>query len=232
MPGWIARLNRRLMSLVDENKQETYVQEAYRLETLAYHQRILSRLGIPLAGASILDVGCGPGHWLKACAAHGPRLLVGSDISVSMLRAARKGGSQHNMVFFRGDAMSVPMRSDAFDVVICSLVLPYVPSDHAVIAELVRVCKPGGRLLISFHGLGFYLHHIIAQRNLKYIIVPPISWLSFITGHKLLWNTYQSPSGVRRLLTAEGYGVADEETDWRFWGFSCITHVIGRQQDG
>lgn len=230
MPGWIARINRRLMSRDGDEQAACYAQAAYQADALDAYRTMLSKIGMPLVGQTVLDVGCGPGHWLAACAASHPVLLAGGDFSDAMLRSARASGAQQRDIrLFRGDAMAVPVRSNRFDLVICSLVLPYVPSDRQTIVELVRVCKPGGRLLIGIHGLGFYLNHIFAHRHLKYLIVPPLSWLSFVTGTKVLWNTYQTVPRLARQLEAAGCQVTAIEPDGTFWGIPYITYVIAQK---
>lgn len=231
MGGWIGRVNRRLMSRDEEAQAARYAHAAYQDDALGAYRAMLSKIGMPLAGKAVLDVGCGPGHWLAACASFHPALLIGGDSSDAMLRSASAAGAQQRGIrFFRGDAMAIPAQSSRFDLVICSLVLPYVPSDQRTIAELARVCKPQARLLIGLHGLGFYLSHVFAHGDMKYLIVPPLSWLSFVMGKKLLWNTYQTVPRLTRQLATAGCRVETIQPDGTFWGAPYITYVVAQKR--
>ncbi len=48
-----------------------------------------------------------------------------------------------------GDALNLPFPDDSFDVVIISEVMEHIPDDKGVLAEMVRVLKPGGRIAIT-----------------------------------------------------------------------------------
>ncbi len=230
MTGWLARLNQRLMIKADNQKRDSYVQLTYQPAHLSFCRKQLDNLEMSLNGKTILDVGCGPGEWLTVCTESEPGCLIGGDFIDNMLSVAKKVRIGNRRVpLFRGNAISIPVRSETFDLVICSLVLPYVPSDRQAISELARVCKPGGRLLISFHDLGFYMHHIFGQGHLKYLIVPPLTWLSFLTGKKMLWNTYQTLSGLKHLLDSEGCQITNVEPYSTFWNIPSVTYVAAQK---
>ncbi len=112
---------------------------------------------LPLAaGERLLDVGCGEGrHSLAAYLTPGVS-VVGLDLSAKDLSTAKgriddmapydpKGSIQ----FCQGDATRLPFPDHAFDRVICSEVLEHIPNFMAVLGELYRVLKPGGRLCVS-----------------------------------------------------------------------------------
>lgn len=232
MAQWLVRLNQRLMFQADDRKRDNYVQMTYQPDHLAFCREQLANVGMPLAGKSILDVGCGPGEWLTVCTEFEPGCLIGCDFIENMLKISGKVRIKNRPIpLFRGNAISIPLQSGIFDLVICSLVLPYVPSDRKTLGELARVCKPGGRLLISFHDLGFYLHHIFAQGHLKYFIVPPVTWISFLTGKKILWNTYQTLPGLKRLLASERCQVTKVEPYSTFWRMPSLTYVVAQKSE-
>jgi ubiquinone/menaquinone biosynthesis C-methylase UbiE len=231
MGAWLVRLNRRLMDRADAHQRPSYVQAVYQPEQMAFYRERLAQLDMSLENKMVLDVGCGAGQWLMLCAEARPARLIGGDYSRGMLRAAMEAGVRDRGIrLFCGDAMTIPLRTGRFDLVICALVLPYVPSDQRLVRELARVCKPGGRLLLSFHGFGFYLHHVFAEGKLRYLAVPPVSWISFMTGKKLLWNTYQSLPRVRRLLEAHGFEVERVAQDWSYMRFPYIVYVTARKR--
>ena len=107
-------------------------------------------------GLYCLDVGCGEGrHTLSAYLEPGV-VSVGIDLGYADLQRARGRiddmtdyHPQGQVAFMQGDATQLPFPDQFFDRVICSEVLEHVPNFLAVLAELYRVLKPGGRLCVS-----------------------------------------------------------------------------------
>ena len=108
----------------------------------------------------VLDVACGTGDFSRAFAAAGARRVVGCDFAHDMLAlaAARDGedrGSYGNSVSTRGllhwceaDALRLPFASESFSIVSCAFGVRNFESLDAGLAEMRRVLKPGGRLVI------------------------------------------------------------------------------------
>lgn len=108
---------------------------------------------LPLGpGTRVLDVGCGEGRHAVA-AAPDAGAVVGVDLDPERLAAAREDYETYADgtpgTFLRGDALSLPFADGAFDVVVCSEVLEHIPDYGAAVAELRRVCRPGGALAVS-----------------------------------------------------------------------------------
>jgi SAM-dependent methyltransferase len=100
-----------------------------------------------IAGRAVLDVGCGTGRWAAFAAAAGAR-TIGLDISVEMLRmAATKTRLPGSLVC--ADALSLPFGDESADLVVCSFSLSYIAPVDALIAELARVVKRAGTVLVS-----------------------------------------------------------------------------------
>jgi ubiquinone/menaquinone biosynthesis C-methylase UbiE len=100
--------------------------------------------GLPAGEA--LDAACGTGRHLATLLALGHR-AVGVDRSEAMLALAR---SKHPEVELRlGDLTALPVPSASVDVAICALSLTHLADLAPAIAELTRVVRPGGRLVIS-----------------------------------------------------------------------------------
>jgi ubiquinone/menaquinone biosynthesis C-methylase UbiE len=101
----------------------------------------------PVAGTeSVLDAGCGTGAFAHAIAPLVAR-VVGVDQSEGFLAAARQGGPA-NCTFLEGDAAALPFGYGEFDLVGCLRVLHHVRRPELVVAELARVVRPGGRVLV------------------------------------------------------------------------------------
>jgi SAM-dependent methyltransferase len=105
------------------------------------------------SGASVLDVGCGPGHLTRRLAALGFD-ATGIDLDPAMIeRATARGGR-----YLAADAASLPFEDGAFDLVVSTLSMHHWTDAHAGIAEIGRVVRPGGRVLIWDLGRGAPLH--------------------------------------------------------------------------
>jgi len=117
-------------------------------------------LGLPLARALelipaplVLDVATGTGRLpralLRQIAFDGR--IIGLDLSRRMLREAVRRTAQFadRLTFVWQDARNLPFDDGTFDAVTCLEALEFTPDPRAVLAELVRVLRPGGVLLVS-----------------------------------------------------------------------------------
>ncbi|MDX8048487.1 class I SAM-dependent methyltransferase [Lentzea sp. BCCO 10_0798] len=102
------------------------------------------------AGDEVLDVGCGPGY-LTALAARAGGRAVGVDVSEPMIAEARRRRAGGNCSFQVGRAEALDLPDASFDVVVSSLALHHIPeqSRATAFAEMFRVLRPGGRVLIA-----------------------------------------------------------------------------------
>lgn len=107
------------------------------------------------AVVSVLDVGCGQGHWgrlLDAVTAP-DATTVGVDFEPEWVaeasRQAQAAGLAGRFRYEEGSASSLPFADGSFDLVTCQTVLIHVPDPEAVIGEMVRVTRPGGLVLAA-----------------------------------------------------------------------------------
>jgi ubiquinone/menaquinone biosynthesis C-methylase UbiE/DNA-binding transcriptional ArsR family regulator len=94
------------------------------------------------------DLGCGTG---QVCAALAPFVarVIGVDASAAMLQAAKKRLHRFdNIELRRGELESLPIDDARLDAATLMLVLHHVPEPERALAEVARVLKPGGRLVI------------------------------------------------------------------------------------
>jgi phosphatidylethanolamine/phosphatidyl-N-methylethanolamine N-methyltransferase len=113
--------------------------------------RAVSQLPVP-AGARVLEVGVGTGLSLPLYPRHSR--VTGIDLSEAMLALAQKQKSREgleNVELRRMDACHMDFADDSFDWVVAAYVVAAVPDYRSVIGEIIRVCRPGGRVIILSH---------------------------------------------------------------------------------
>ena len=100
----------------------------------------------------ILEVGVGTGLALPMYPRHCQ--IVGIDFSEGMLDVAKKRALEHQMnhvTLHRMDAGAMEFEDDSFDTVVAAYVVTAVPDHRKVVSEMIRVCRPGGRIIMLNH---------------------------------------------------------------------------------
>jgi SAM-dependent methyltransferase len=123
----------------------------------------------------VLDVGCGAGQELIPFVERGA-VSIGLDLSEEVGAAGRElfegMGLGRGVHFVRGTAESLPFAGEAFDLVICRLVLPYVNNTRCM-REMIRVLRRYGVLIVQIHAFRYYsakLLRALRSRNRRSII--------------------------------------------------------------
>jgi SAM-dependent methyltransferase len=128
--------------------------EAYSTETETnllnghYARPAIVELAGDVVGRRVLDVGCGSGPLSAALGDRGA-IVTGFDSSAKMLELARHRLGPGADLHVADLTNPLPFRDGAFDDVVASLVLHYLQDWAAPLAELRRVLRPGGRLIMS-----------------------------------------------------------------------------------
>ena len=213
-----ARLQRRVQRYGWDKASGEY--ERYWREQLEpVKARVLTLADIQ-AGERVLDVACGTGLvTFPAAQAVGPGgSVVGTDLSQDMVtRAAEQAGALGvtNATFERMDAEDLRCEPHSFDLVLCALGLMYVPDPQKAIAEMHRMVRAGGRVVVAVWGArsrcGWAEIFPIVDRRVASEVCPMFFQLG--TGDTLQ-QTMQaagfSETGVERISATIAYS-SDEE---------------------
>ncbi|MDQ1479635.1 MAG: hypothetical protein QOI44_496, partial [Actinomycetota bacterium] len=102
-------------------------------------------------GMVVLDVACGAAHASEIAAPH-VRQVVGIDLTAALLAIGAdrlRAAGIDNVLLQEGHAAALPFVDASFDLVFCRTALHHFPDPERCIAEMARVCRPGGRVVLS-----------------------------------------------------------------------------------
>jgi phosphatidylethanolamine/phosphatidyl-N-methylethanolamine N-methyltransferase len=155
-------------------------------------------------GERILEVGVGTGIALPM---YGPGpFVVGVDFSLGMLREAQACIGSHgidNACILRMDALHMAFPDSTFDGLMAAYVITAVPDYQLLMAEMVRVCKPGGRIVFVNHLRNRSRLVAFGQRLLS-PITQRLGWRTDISLEDVLAGT---PLEVTRIATVAPFGL-------------------------
>jgi trans-aconitate methyltransferase len=145
-------------------------------------------------GERILDLGCGDGQLTQRIASAGAS-VVGLDASPQMAAAARSRGIEVD----EGSAESMPYAAHCFDAVFSNAALHWVRDQDAMMAEVRRVLRPGGRFVAEMGGHG----NIAAIRAALMAVMERHGF----DGREDNVNYYPTPEAYARRLERHGFQV-------------------------
>jgi ubiquinone/menaquinone biosynthesis C-methylase UbiE len=144
-------------------------------------------------GAEVLSVGCGQGSLLRTIStSHSVLSATGIDVSLQRIRQAMEKNQRNSRVYFScGDARQIQFASGSFDVVYTRMLFQYIAEKEQAVAEMVRVCRPGGVVLMQDLDGQFVWHYPedpLVQHTLERIM-NGLAQNGFdpIAGRKLFW---------------------------------------------
>jgi ubiquinone/menaquinone biosynthesis C-methylase UbiE len=131
-----------------------FSQQAVPFAELPGHSQSIQML-ITMSGVSstdtVLDVACGPG--LVACEfAPYAKHVTGIDITLRMIEQAKERQQEKsltNLTWQVGDVVPLPFPDSQFSLVLTRYTFHHFLNPKAVLSEMVRVCKPGGKIMIA-----------------------------------------------------------------------------------
>lgn len=116
--------------------QDTFLEHVYRY-----------KFALPFVrGKNVLDIACGEGYGSAGLMAGGAQSVVGVDIDPETVEHARR---KYNLQARVGSAESIPAEDNEFDVIVSFETIEHVENPEGFLDECVRVCRPGGKVIIS-----------------------------------------------------------------------------------
>lgn len=182
-----------------------------------YERYFVPAIGAPLAkelvdwadlhqGERVLDVACGTGIIARLASQKigTAEPVTGLDINPGMLSVARS--ITPSAEWHHGSAEKIPIKDKIFDVAFCQLSLQFMEDKQAVIQEIYRVLKDGGRLIINVPGPAGPLFQIFANALEQHINKETAG---FVTQVFSLHDT----SEIQQLLKKAGFQSIDIEAE-------------------
>ena len=161
----------------------------------------------------LLDVACGQGASALHLALEFQCSVIGVDISPANVREAARGAiSTPVPAFHAADAEALPYRDESFDTVVCECAMCSFPNRRGAIEEVVRILRPGGRIILS---------DVTAEWDKV-----PLEFSSLL-GQALCVAEARRLSHYRGLLTAAGLNVFREQ-DCRDEAYAFLRGINSR----
>jgi ubiquinone/menaquinone biosynthesis C-methylase UbiE len=149
-----------------------------------------------LPSCQILDAACGTGRHSKWLASRG-QAVIGVDALSDMLAKAR--AKLPTTRFEEGDLAALPLPDASVDAALCALALVHLSDLRPAVAELARVVRPGGRIVIS--DVHPFLTALGWQAQFRYAD----GGAGFVRLHRHLPSTYAQAAAEARLTVVNLY---------------------------
>jgi SAM-dependent methyltransferase len=167
-------------------------------------------------GCQVLDAGCGAGQTLDDLAELGSvECAQGVDTSPEAVSAAQARGHLDVQV---SDVESLPHDDGAFDLVTCLDVIEHTPDDRATFAELYRVTRPGGYLLVTVPAYQLlWSSHDVANNHYRRYRLSTLAAAASEAGWRLerrtYFNSFMLPPAALVRLARRSRAHANERSD-------------------
>ncbi|MBO4878049.1 MAG: class I SAM-dependent methyltransferase [Ruminococcus sp.] len=150
------------------------VSRYYDFAEFVLNRRCFTALGKAVASEIesndvVFECACGTGaitkHIAPVC-----RYVVAADLSAGMLKQAEKNcRGLKNISFKKADIMSLNCPDDHFDKVVAGNVIHLLDDPEGAVRELVRVCRPGGKIIIpTYINIGHRTHEMLSKTGLEF----------------------------------------------------------------
>ena len=153
----------------------------------------------PLAGVSVLDVGCGGGLLSEPLTRLGAR-VTGLDASPDAVEAARAHARQSGLdITYRTGTLDDQEAAGPYDAVIASEVIEHVPDPAGFLGGIARALRPGGTVVLTT--LNRTARSLVVAKLLAEYV------LRLVPARTHDWRRFLTPDELSRLLEATGFAV-------------------------
>jgi SAM-dependent methyltransferase len=172
----------------------------------------IERFASPLAKRRVLDCGCGAGEYVRELLARGADAW-GVEFDEAKLAAGAASDPELAARLSAGDLESLAFPDRSFDLALLNEVLEHVPDDGAALAEVARVLRPGGRLIVlsPTRLYPFETHGVFWRGSGQRVphTVPGIPWIPLALGTRIFdyWARNYWPWELRALVQRAGLRV-------------------------
>ncbi len=146
------------IAVVDERTHNERILDQFTRQSATFGERqtqdemahLMVRASGVAHGDTVLDIGCGAGIVTCAFAAVAGH-VTGLDLTPAMLERAQNRQNElslTNMTWQCGDVNALPFPDNSFSIVVTRNTFHHLLSPESVLAEMVRVCRPGGRIVV------------------------------------------------------------------------------------
>jgi SAM-dependent methyltransferase len=187
---------------------------------------------VPPGARLVLDVGCGPDPGAgTTLGARGGTTVVALDIGLGTVRLARAKADLAgvNLLCVVADAEHLPFRDGAFDAVVCDDTVEHLPDDARGVAELARVTRAGGRVVVATPNRWSAQVLVRRARDLRHGRRLPASAYFAAESHL---REYTWPALVRLARGAGLQVAARRSVDWPGGGRRAVLSRLTRHPPG
>jgi 2-polyprenyl-3-methyl-5-hydroxy-6-metoxy-1,4-benzoquinol methylase len=153
---------------------------------------------------SLLDIGCSDGVWGQEWQRRGWK-VSGIDVNPDQVKVAQKNGIDAHVCDLNRD--TIPFQDNQFDLIFAGEVIEHLVDTDGFIADVRRVCKPGGRLLLTTPNLASF------ENRLRLVLGIYPNWLNYNlqgSGHVRGYT----PRVLKRQLAEHGFRVTRHLGNW------------------
>jgi len=172
----------------------------------------LALSGLPRS-PRVLDLCCGSGDLCFLAEQMGAGSVIGADFTLPMLAVARKRRKELNRTtrFAQADALRLPFRDGAFDVITIGYGLRNVADIPAALSEMRRVLAPGGRAVVLDFGKPDRFVPAALYRAYLGTVMPAVGWIFHGDADTYAYipaslERYPAQRGVEALMRQAGFG--------------------------
>jgi SAM-dependent methyltransferase len=195
-------------------------------------ERVVRRAAVT-ADEDVLDVACGTGNAALRAAQAGAR-VTGVDLTPELLEVGRELAEREgvDIDYVEGDAEALPAGDESFDVVLSVFGCMFAPRHGVTAAELARVLRPGGRLVITAWTPDGNMGELFGALGAYMPPPPPLAEPPLLWGSEDHVRGLFAGTGIELELTREGiefprFASLDEEIEWATAKFGPL--VIARR---